>query len=145
MAFPKLKPDEGIEGALCGTFRILTGPVRIFLPKAAANDEKAVALAKSAHHSFLRIERRAREYAADKLLETYHENWRAFAEGDGFVQKPELSARSFAIKLTPMTLEIYDSVTVCIWFDTKDLFGGHRILVTLRDGGNECIDAQLWG
>jgi hypothetical protein len=50
-----------------------------------------------------------------------------------------------AIKLTPKTLEIYDSATVCIWIDTKDLFGGHRILVTLRDGGNECIDARLWG
>lgn len=107
-----MKPDEAIAGALCGTILIFTGPVRIFLTKAAANDEKTVVLAKSAHHSFLRIERRAREYAA---------------------------------KLTPKTLEIYDSATVCIWIDTKDLFGGHRILLTLRDGGNECIDARLWG
>lgn len=149
-SFPRLKPDPEIDGAMKGGFRTFTGPVQLHLARKAADDTQAYQLAKTVCGQFSALEQRAKQCATESLLETYNDCWRIYERihqnGESeTVENETLSARGFAMNLVTKALEISDSTSFCFWFDTKELFGGHGILVTFRDGINGPIDAALWG
>jgi len=145
-SLPRLKPDPNFEGNLVGRFRRFTGSVKISVYAKAARDEAGMDLLRSAYSRIDALEMRAKLAAARDLLETYNESWRVYRNSEGQVfEDPVLTERSFPYKLNLNTLEVSDVSTVSLWFDTADIFDGHSILVTFRDGIDSDCDAKLWG
>jgi hypothetical protein len=145
-AIPNLKPDLDFEGGLIGSFRRLTGRVKIIVYAKAAGDEAGLNLLRSAHSQIDSLEARAKSAASRDLLVTYNENWRVYQNSEGKVfEEPVLTQRSFTNKLKLNTLEVSDATTFSLWFDTADIFSGHSILVTFRDGIEGDCDTMLWG
>jgi hypothetical protein len=146
---PKLKPDPMFAGHLVGRFRTITGEVKISVRLEAANSEAGMELVRSSVAEIDSFERRAKSVAARDLLSVYEESWRVYKTVEDGVYKTvegrKLDESSFGKILRLASLEVTDPTTLCLWFDTKEIFGGHSILVTFHDGSDGSCDAQLWG
>jgi len=69
-----------------------------------------------------------RAFAAEALLRLYNEVWLADDIG-------ALDRVAFASRLSNPAIHIYDEVGAAIvYFDDGDMFGGHTIGVSIRDG-----------
>lgn len=146
---PKLKPEPMFAGHLVGRFRTFTGEVKISVRPEAANSEAGMELVRSSVAEIDSFERRAKSVAARDLLSVYEESWRVYETVEAGVRKTvegrKLDESSFGNMLRLDVLEIIDPSTVCLWFETKEIFGDHSILVTFHDGVDGECEAQLWG
>ncbi len=69
-----------------------------------------------------------RTFAAQKFLSIYNDTWREEEE-------PILDDREFCARLTNPSFVLYDEQgAATIYFDDSDMFAGHSIDVSVRDG-----------
>jgi len=82
------------------------------------------------------LDRRARQIAADALLENKNETW---LEED----EPPVSEDEFQVRLTLESITFYPDETAEVFYADGDLFWGHTILLNLE--GNTLTGAHLAG
>ena len=101
-------------------FRVLDGPY--------VEDNTATNAANDSGKQLISALPEMREFASNKLLNTYNDSWTDDAHH-------ELTAKQFEAKLVNPQIVIYDELgAATIYFADSDMFGGHSVEVIVYNG-----------
>ena len=139
------------EGRLEGEVPFAGNAVSVRVDPDNGDINDALATARGLVSSLADVDRKAKEAAADKLLDKYNNGWRTYDEvaEDGTlvnVENPVLSGEEFMARLSLYAVNVTGKDTCDLFYNNEGMFWGHSIVVGSFDASHFAdIHVQLFG
>lgn len=146
----ELTPDTRLGDCLLGKLRWDGRVIEVRLDHGGRVMDACIALARAVVTGFASLEKRARDAAADGLLQEHNSSWRKFSRAgtDGAMEECEtaiLTREVFAARLQILGL-LVSPPSIEFEFGDDGMFAGHAVFVTAFDGVEfSDVQATLFG
>ena len=147
----ELQVDPRLKDALTGSVAVGDSTVRLSIELDGHDKDTVLEFAAGIVGRIDHYVSLASRFAADKLLDSYNEDWRFYSVADGKggfvdVTDPALNAEEFSGRLLLSSVVISGDTNCEIWFSDGGMFAGHYVSVSSFDGAKfEDLNASLFG